>query len=310
MRKALVLLVLLFSCALSGKAQKPPAWLRSLPETRDGRVYGIGISDLGLDQQVAFHQARRRAVVMLRMFSSPEVSSVEITTLLDPETGKPTFNPRTAVEITIPLGIIQRSSLREEGRYLSAGVWFVLWSALMAPPDSTVGNEQLRLVREGDGAAALTVLSVQAWSDSVVIDLNQQGEVTEFQSAYPSVSERIRVSGDPIHTSRPGPGWMRTKAKKGAAASTEITAMKGRFSPFMSLLHASAAAMGEFARRTAPESISYEDPSGPGLAPSFATVARENRVEDPQARLTRLQVSRFASLYQVAVRVEQRLKNN
>lgn len=307
-RFILGLWIVLFSQRL--EAQKAPKWLREVPLPAKGYVYGVGCSDLGLEPAEARAQARRRARFMAALTLHPLVKTTAISSVISSDLKSLDIDPRVsfAIDVTIPKANFLEEHIAQT--FESDGIIYVLFkgkAVASAEPEGT----SVRFFRDDSQGLSNVSLTVSGLSDSLFIQYSMTGDLTEYATEWPKIEERVRFSDRETHLPSKMPVWVsKWPSRAGIAHSTvDVVTVKGRFSPFMSLLQAFILTVGELNQTLGPDYMVSEDPYEVNGQTSFATLTRYSENTLSGLELNRIQVSRLGTVYQTYLRTSLPVRN-
>jgi hypothetical protein len=302
-----VLFLLAFLCAPFAQlgAQKAPAWLHTLPEPKGEWVFGVGISDKGLEPEKALLQAERRALVLAALSVSTEISTTRISSVAAADQSGLDIDPRNSFSVELEAASCAGATAEPAGKFVAEDVVFVLLKAKKSECGKTGAGIRVRMLRDDAAGAVNVALSIEAPADSVFLFADEQGGVLEYRAGWPEVEERIRPEIERESLRSKTPGWLNKPPKKktDAAFSIDVAAHKGRFAPFLSFVQGVVQASADINEKLGPEYILEEDAFTVGNQTVFATTERFSRHRFEQLRPERMQVSRAGVVYQTYVRI-------
>jgi hypothetical protein len=265
-------------------------------------VYGIGISDIGLDQASAKRQAISRARTLAAIAHAAHVTSTVVSSTVDGGFSGLELDPRNSYAVDIVSASCEKSAALLLHTFSSDSVTYALVKirrSACTPGGKKVTARYFRDDSRGFTSASFTLDSP---ADSVLIYADELDNHVEYRSGWPELTETEQTKSAGVLRSS-SPNWLTSQPapEPDTYFSFDVSTHNGRFAPFLSFVQAFILSTADAAAKAGPEQIISEDPyeyQGKTLYATQTVVSNHRLV---QSKPLRIHISRAGRIYQTSV---------
>lgn len=297
-----VLFFALLLASITLHAQRAPRWITQPPAPDAKWVYGIGISDIGLDLASAKRQAISRARTLAAIAHSAHVTSTVVSSSVDGELSGLELDPRNSYAVDIVSASCEKAAALLLNTFSADSVTYALVKIPRSACTSGGKKVTVRYFRDDSRGFTSASFTLDSPADSVLIYADELDNHVEYRSGWPELTETEQTkSAGALRSS--SPAWLTTlpAPDPGTYFSFDVSTHNGRFAPFLSFLQAFILSKADAVAKAGPEQIISEDPYEYQGKTMYATQTVVSNHRSVQSKPLRIHISRAGRIYQTSV---------